>query len=91
MCIRVFIKNSQLILVTWEKNYILSTPPPVISKKPHEYGVESYVCPMQVLYPNEGRNILSDNVPRNLWTGLLYQEKGKTKTKKEIFYSINKN
>jgi hypothetical protein len=87
MCIRVFIKNLQLILVTWEKNYILSTSP-VISKKPHEYSIESYVCPMQVPYPNEGRNTLSDNTPCSLWIGLSYQKKGKRKTKKKKKYSI---
>jgi hypothetical protein len=40
------------------KNYILSTPP-VISKKLHEYGIKSYICPMQVPYPKMGGTLLA--------------------------------
>jgi hypothetical protein len=38
------------------KNYVLSTPP-IISKKPYEYGVESYVCPIQVPYSIKGETL----------------------------------
>jgi hypothetical protein len=38
------------------------------------------------------RNNLSDNMPRSLRLGLSYQEKGKEKKKKKIFYfKENKN
>jgi hypothetical protein len=36
--------------------------------------------------PHKGKNTLSDNASRSLWTGLSYQEKGKEKKKEK--YSI---
>jgi hypothetical protein len=68
------------------KNYILCTPP-VISKKPHEYGVKSYKCPMQVPYLIKGGTLLV--IIRSAVFEQVYRTRKKEKEKrKQKKYSI---
>jgi hypothetical protein len=70
------------------KLFISAHPPPVISKKPHEYGVESKFVLCRYHTPIKGGTLLAITRPQSLNRSII---PGKRKKKKKRNIAINLN